>query len=274
MNRIGYLFLGIFTMTAVTACETAQSGKVDAKLDDIVARLDKLEKDLQARPAAGRGMPQRQRMEPDPTKVYAVPIDGAPTKGPENAKVTLVEAFEFACPFCERVNGTIEQLQKDYPNDLKIVYKNFVVHPDVATIPAQAACAAHKQGKYSEMAHLIWEKGFKAGRNLGRDNMDKLAAEAGLDANRFKADIDSEECKKAVQQDQAQLAAVGVRGTPAFYINGRYLSGAQPIENFKRVIDEELKKANERVAQGTTVQDYYKKFVLEQGLKKFEQPQQ
>lgn len=270
MKRIGYLFLGLCTMAAVAACE-AQGRNVDAKLDDIVARLDKLEKDLQARPAAGRGMPQqRQRMEPDPTKVYAVPIEGAPAKGPEHAKVTLVEAFEFACPFCERVNGTIDQLQKEYGNDLKVVYKNFVVHPDTATIPAQAACAAHKQGKYEQMTKLIWEKGFKAGRNLGRENMDKLASEAGLDMNRFKADIEGEECKKMVQQDQAQLASVGVQGTPAFYINGRYLSGAQPIDNFKRVIDEELKKANERVAQGTKVEDYYKKFVLEQGLKKFE----
>jgi protein-disulfide isomerase len=270
MKRIGYLFLGLFTMTAISACETAQSSKLDAKLDDIVTRLDKLEKDLQARPA-GRPMPQRQRpAEPDPSKVYAVPIAGAPAKGPEHAKVTVVEAFEFACPFCERVTGTIDQLQKDYGNDLKIVYKHFVVHPDVATVPAQAACAAHKQGKYSEMTHLIWEKGFKAGRNLARENMDKLAAEAGLDMNRYKADIDGEECKKVIQQDQAQMASVGVQGTPAFYINGRYLSGAQPIENFKRIIDEELKKANERIAQGTKVEDYYNKFVVEQGLKKFE----
>jgi protein-disulfide isomerase len=272
MKRIGYLFLGLCTMTAVAACETAQSNNVETKLDDIVARLDKMEKDLQARPAgAARGQQQRQRpAEPDPTKVYAVPIEGAPNKGPEHAKVTLVEAFEFACPFCERVNGTIEQLHKDYGNDLKVVYKNFVVHPDVATIPAQAACAAHKQGKYSQMVQLIWEKGFKAGRNLARDNMDKLAAEAGLDMNRYKADVEGDECKKAIQQDQAQMAAVGVQGTPAFYINGRYISGAQPIENFKRIIDEELKKANERVAQGTKVEEYYKKFVIEQGLKKFE----
>ncbi|HWN70208.1 MAG TPA: DsbA family protein [Haliangium sp.] len=271
MKRIGYLFLGLCTVTAVAACETAQSSKLDAKLDDIVARLDKMEKDLQARPVgAARGQQPRQRMEPDPTKVYAVPIEGAPTKGPEHAKVTLVEAFEYACPFCERVNGTIEQLQKDYGNDLKIVYKHFVVHPDVATVPAQAACAAHKQGKHEAMSKLIWEKGFKAGRNLARDNMDKLASEAGLDMNRYKADIDGEECKKVIQQDQAQMSAVGVQGTPAFYINGRYLSGAQPIDNFKRIIDEELKKANERVAQGTKVEEYYKKFVIEQGLKKYE----
>jgi protein-disulfide isomerase len=257
--------------TAVSACETASSGNTEAKLDDIVARLDKLETDLKAAPAAGRAAPQRQRPAgPDASKVYAVPVEGAPAKGPAHAKITLVEAFEFACPFCERVNPTIEQLQKEYGNDLKVVYKNFVVHPDTATIPAQAACAAHKQGKYSEMTHLIWEKGFKAGRNLSRDNMGTLAAEAGLDMKRFNADIDGDECKKTVQQDQNELRTVGVQGTPAFFINGRYLSGAQPIDNFKRIIDEELKKANERVAQGTKVEDYYKKFVLEQGLKKLE----
>jgi protein-disulfide isomerase len=272
MKRIGYLFLGACIMVAVSACETAQSRNLDEKLDGIVARLDRLEKSLQAAPGAGRGMgQQRQRpAEPDPTKVYAVPIEGSPAKGPEHAKVTIVEAYEFACPFCERVRGTLDQLQKDYGNDLKIVYKNFIVHPSVATIPAQAACAADKQGKYTEMSNLIWDKGFKEGRNLARENMDKLAAEAGLDMNRFKADIEGEECKKMVQQEHAQMASVGVQGTPAFYINGRYLSGAQPIQNFKQIVDEELKKANERVAQGTKVEDYYKKFVVEQGLKKFD----
>jgi protein-disulfide isomerase len=260
--------LGVFTVAAVSACEARQS-KVDEKLDAILTRLDKLERDIQSGAGAARARPQRPS-EPDPNKVYAVPVAGAPVEGPASAKVTIVKAFEFACPFCQRVTPTLEQLRKDYGDDVRIVYENYIVHPDAATTPALASCAAHKQGKYEQMKKLIWEKGFNANRDLSRENMDKLATEAGLDMNRYKADIDGEECKKIVQQDHSMLSNFGVRGTPAFFINGRYLSGAQPIQNFKRVIDEELKKANERIQQGTKPEDYYAKFVLEQGLKKFE----
>jgi predicted DsbA family dithiol-disulfide isomerase len=149
---------------------------------------------------------------------------------------------------------------------VKVVYKHYVVHPQVATTPALAACAAHRQGKFKEMEHLIWEKGFKANRNLSAENMETLAKEAGLDMGKFKADMNGEECKKIVQQDQAQLAAVGTRGTPAFYINGRFLSGAQPLPAFKAIVDEELKKANERISkEGAKVETYYNEYVLKKG---------
>jgi predicted DsbA family dithiol-disulfide isomerase len=148
---------------------------------------------------------------------------------------------------------------------VKIVYKHYVVHPQVATTPALAACAAHKQGKFAPMEKLIWDKGYSANRNLGEDNMLALAKEAGLNVDKFKADMNGEECKQLIQTDQAQLAKVGVRGTPAFFINGRHLSGAQPFEQFKALIDEELKKADERIKAGTKVADYYKTWVLEKG---------
>ena len=143
-----------------------------------------------------------------------------------------------------------------------------MVHPQQATIPALASCAADKQGKFKEMTKLIWEKGFKAGRNLSQENMDKLAGEVGLDMKKFKADSEGP-CKDIVRKDQAELAQVGVGGTPAFFINGRFLSGARPVEQFKALIDEELKKANERIGkEGTTAANYYEKWVLEKGEKK------
>ena len=156
---------------------------------------------------------------------------------------------------------------KDYSGDIKVVYKHYVVHPQVATLPAQAACAAHLQGKFVPMEHLLWEKGFRAGRNFSQENIDKMAQEAGLDMNKLKADM-SGKCAEIVRKDQAELAQVGVRGTPAFYINGRYLSGARPIDMFKTVIDEELKKANDRISKGTPVDKYYQTWVLDKGQKK------
>jgi predicted DsbA family dithiol-disulfide isomerase len=74
---------------------------------------------------------------------------------------------------------------KDYGNDVKVVYKHFVVHPQVATDPALAACAAHLQGKFSAMEHLLWEKAYKANRNFSRDNLEALAKEAGLDVAKY-----------------------------------------------------------------------------------------
>jgi hypothetical protein len=150
--------------------------------------------------------------------------------------------------------------------------KHYLVHPDQGTIPAHAACAANVQGKFKEMEELIWEKGFKASRNLGLDNMNTLAKELGLDMVRFKADMDGS-CPKLVRQDQADVAKFGTTGTPAFYINGRFLSGAQPIEQFKTLIDAELKLANERIAKGeATAATYYDEFVIKRGLKELAKP--
>ena len=155
----------------------------------------------------------------------------------------------------------------DYPGEVRIVYKNFLIHPDAARAPAHAACAANMQGKFSEMDELLWEKGYKAGRNYSPENLDKLAGEAGLDMAKFKADMEGA-CPKIIQKDQGEMQMIGTRGTPAFYINGRFLSGARPIHFFKQVIDEELKKANERIAKGTPVEKYYEEWVLKKGLKK------
>ena len=147
-----------------------------------------------------------------------------------------------------------------------MVYKHLVVHPKNATIPAQAACAGARQNKFSEMEGLIWEKGF-AKRNLGKENMEALAAEAGLDVNRFKADM-AGACVKQVANDIAEMRKVGAGGTPAFFINGRFLGGARPIDQFQKLIDEELKKANDRISKGqATVDNYYNEFVIKRGKK-------
>ena len=130
--------------------------------------------------------------------------------------------------------------------------------------PALATCAADKQGKFYEMYELIWEKGRA---DMSAEGMSKLAKELGLNVEKFNADM-SGECRKVVQQDQQQMAAVGVGGTPAFFINGRFLSGARPIEQFKAVIDEELAKAEKRIGKdGVSAGNYYDKWVLEKGKK-------
>lgn len=265
MKRIGLMFLSALVMSSPMACQQVDPASTNKKLAEIEQKLAKIE-ELAARsgaPAAAR--PQRPPG-PDASTVYAVPIEGAPYKGPEHAKVTVVKAFEFACPFCERARPTMAEIQKTYGDDVKIVYKHYVVHPGSATIPAHAVCAAAKQGKFGEMEALIWDKGFKANRNLGQENMDALAKELGLDMAKFHADM-KETCPKVVQTDQSQMAKVGVRGTPGFFVNGRFIRGAQPFPVFKKLIDEELAKANERIKAGTPVEKYYGEWVMQKGKK-------
>ena len=162
---------------------------------------------------------------------------------------------------------TIEQLKKDYGDDLKVVYKHYIVHPQSATIPAEATCAADQQGKFVQYEKAVWDKLYKT-RKFDKASMEGLAGELGLNMDKFKKDM-AGKCKALVKKDHSELARVGARGTPAFFINGRFISGAQPIGRFKSIIDEELKKANERIKKesDTTVENYYAKWVLAKGKK-------
>jgi protein-disulfide isomerase len=253
---------------ALAACQR-DHGSLEEHMNQ---RFDRLEKQIaELKGQVGKGgaaqqqRPQRQRPRPEVT--YSIPVDKSPISGPRNALVTIVEGYEFACPYCEQSRPIVEQIRELYPNDVRVAYKNYVVHPPIATIPALAGCAAHKQGKYLAMEPLIWDKGFKAGRNLSAENMEKLAAEAGLDLTRFKSDMNGEECKRHIREDQTQLAAVGVSGTPAFYVNGRWVP-QRSVETFAALIDEELKKAKQRVAEGTKPDRYYEEWVVAKGEKK------
>ena len=117
------------------------------------------------------------------------------------------------------------------------------------------------------MYHLLFEKAYNAGRNFSQENIDKIAGEVGLNMDKFHADTTGE-CPKIVQSDQQLMQGFGVGGTPAFFINGRFQSGGGPPERFKPLIEEELKKADERIGKdGVSAANYYQKWVLEKGKK-------
>ena len=103
-----------------------------------------------------------------------------------------------------------------------------------------AAEAANQQGKFWEMHDKIFDNQAQ----MSPANYLKYAAEIGLDVEKFQADLKSDKVKKRVDDDRRLAASLGVTGTPAFFINGRFLSGNQPFTSFKRLIDEELKKAS------------------------------
>ncbi|HET7502399.1 MAG TPA: DsbA family protein [Kofleriaceae bacterium] len=282
--------LVLLAVVVVAACapDTRNDTKVlERKIDDLSKKIDQ----MIARGGPGAAAPRPARAEPDRAKTYAVPIDGDAVDGPADAKVTLVKAYDYACPYCEKVRDTMDDLRKKYGNDLRIVYKQFVVHPQVATAGALAVCAANKQGKFLQMDQLLWDKGFK-GRQFDKDVAGDggqsqkcwdapagcpvalgFAQELGLNADKFKADMKGE-CMALIQKDQRELQALGVGATPSFFVNGRFLSGAMPIDNFVTLIDEELKKANEKIQAGTPAASYYQQVVLDKGLKQLEKPGQ
>lgn len=128
---------------------------------------------------------------------------------------------------------------------------------------ALAAEAAGKQNKFWEMH----DKLFENNKALNDDNYIKFAGELGLNVEQFKKDMADPELKKKITAQQAQGVTLGARGTPAFFINGRFLSGAQPFPNFKTLIDEEMKKADKLIAGGTPKSKVYEK-TIEKGKTK------
>jgi protein-disulfide isomerase len=139
-----------------------------------------------------------------------------------------------------RVGPTLEQILTDYPKDVRVVYK---MHPlpmhKNAMIAAEAALAAGAQGKFFEMNQKLLENSA----SLSRDKILALAGALGLDVKRFTNDLDTHAFKAAIDADTKEAMGAGATGTPASFINGRFLNGAAPIASFKKLVDEELAKA-------------------------------
>jgi protein-disulfide isomerase len=276
--------LSALTALTLGACQQ-DTRNLERKVDELAKGQKQILDALAKGGGAGAGQQRPQRPEPDRSKTYSLSIDGDPFDGPADAKVTIVKAYDYACPYCEKVRPTMDDLRKKYGNDLRVVFKQFVVHPQVATAPALAVCAAAKQGKFLQMDALLWDKGFK-NRQFDKDATAEaggqpakcwdakegcpivvgFAQELQLNVDKFKADMKGE-CQALIQKDMRDLQQLGVGATPSFFINGRFLSGAMPIENFAAVVDEELKKANEKVQAGTPAASYYQQWVVEKGLK-------
>ena len=139
-----------------------------------------------------------------------------------------------------RVGPTLERILKDYPDDVRIAYKQhpLPMHAN-AMIAAEAAMAAAAQGKFAEMHARL----MAPDRTLSREKILDNAKQLGLDVEKFTKDLDSHAHKAAIDEMSAEAMRVGAGGTPASFVNGRFLSGAQPYEAFKKLVDEELAKA-------------------------------
>jgi protein-disulfide isomerase len=171
-----------------------------------------------------------------------VAVDGAPFKGAASAPVTMVEFQDFHCPFCKRVQATLTQLLVRYPGKLKLVHRDFPIdtlHPQARKAHEAARCAA-EQGKFWAYHDKLYETAPKA----SPEQLKAYAKEVGLDLASFEQCVSSGKYQAAVQKDIDEGTRADVTGTPAFFINGRLLSGAQPLERFVSLIEDELARAH------------------------------
>jgi protein-disulfide isomerase len=186
---------------------------------------------------------------PRPQKgtAYKVDVAGAPTRGSASALVTIVQFSDFQCPFCAKVEPTLARILKAYEGKVRIVWRDFPLpnHKN-AVDAAVVARVAKEHGKFWEMHERL----FASTRALSRAHLLRHARELQLDLGKVEVALDRGFHRDGVQADVTSGRAVGVKGTPAFFVNGQYLSGAQPFEKLKGVVDVELRKAESLVAGG------------------------
>ena len=182
-----------------------------------------------------------------PTKLLedpvTIPVAAAPVTGPANARITLVEFSDFQCPYCVKAVGQLKAVMKAYPNDIKLIFKEFPLdsHSQAAGA-ALAAVAAQRQGKFWEMHDAL----FAHREDLSRKALFAVAQGIGLDMKRFSADIDGPDTRKLVLRDIDDGNKAGVEGTPTIFIDGRRYNGSLALDAVKPVLDAELKPQNKK----------------------------
>ena len=183
----------------------------------------------------------------DSDQTYVVPVGDSPSKGPADALVTIVEFGDFECPFCVRGNHVLNQLEKRYGDELRIVYKHFPLpFHSHAFLAARASMAAHAQGKFWPYHDALYRREAQ----IDSGDFVEIAKLLGLDMKAFERSMSDTKLDAAIVADQALAAAVGVQGTPAYFINGRAIEGARPEWQFRLIIDEELVRARNLVDDG------------------------
>ena len=201
--------------------------------------------------------PEREADDEDVT-VWRVPVGDAPTRGPATALVTIVEFSDFQCPFCKRVEGTLQRVLEAYGDDVRLVWR----HQPLAFHPRAEPAAELTEVARKEKGDV---KGFWAAHDaifarhpaLEDDDLAAIGRDLGLDAARVRRALATHEFHARIERDADLADALDAGGTPHFFVNGRRLVGAQPFERFKALMDEELAKARALVASGTPAARVY-----------------
>ena len=182
---------------------------------------------------------------PPPPEKKEVPVAGKenPVKGSPTAKVVIQQFSDFQCPFCKRVEPTVDQIMQEYGSKVKVVWRNVPLdfHAD-APLAAEAAYEAFVQ-KGNDGFWKFHDKLYDKQPDIKRPTLEQIAQEQGLDMAKFKAALDNSTHKDEIDKDKKIADAAGIRGTPGFTINGYFVSGAQPFQAFDKLIKLALKEA-------------------------------
>jgi protein-disulfide isomerase len=210
----------------------------------------------------GRALPRRPTAAPDaaPSEdrtLYRVPVGSSPVLGKATALVTLVEFADFQCPFCVRAEDTVRALVDHYGDKLRVVWKNAPLPFHDRAEPA-AELALEARAQKGEAAFWAVETQLMAARgHLADDDLGEIARAAGLDVPRALGAVAQRKHHALIEADSDLGEDVGASGTPTFYINGRKLVGAQPLERFLGIVDEQLAAAGALVARGVAPAQVY-----------------
>ncbi len=176
----------------------------------------------------------------EPARI-AVETEGRPSRGAADAPVTIVEFSDFECPYCATLFSTLKAIEKNYKDQVRIVYLQFPlsqIHRD-AEKAAEASLCANEQNQFWQMHDAM----FADQARLGVDDLRRKAAKLSMDMEAFNACLDGNKYASAIREDIAEGVRAGVNGTPAFLVNGRFYSGSRPYDEIQKVIEEELQHA-------------------------------
>jgi protein-disulfide isomerase len=167
-----------------------------------------------------------------------VPVPAnAPAMGPANAPITIVAFTDYQCPYCHRAQNTMDQILAQYPGKIRLVHRDFPLEGHAQAFPAaRAAWCAGEQGKFWEYYKSL----MSVSGDMAEADLQGRAEGLKLDSAAFKTCAASDRHDAAIRESADAGARLGVTGTPGYFINGRMLTGAQPIEQFQQVIDAEL----------------------------------
>jgi len=173
---------------------------------------------------------------------HDVNVAGEPVRNNPNGQIVVVEFSDFECPYCMRAQSTAAQLRAKYGDKLKWVFKDFPLsfHPHAMGAHIAANCVLQQdQTKYWQFFDGLFSP-TRTEQTLSEAGLREQASKLGIDMTKFTACLADEKIKKEIEDDMAEGEGLGVNGTPAFFINGRMISGAVPIQDFESVIDSEL----------------------------------
>jgi len=196
------------------------------------------------------------------TTVWKVPVQADdPVIGPSDALVTIVEFSDFQCPFCSKVGPTIERLRQEYPNDVRVVWKDLPMsfHPRAKPAAILARFAYEERG--NDGFWRAHDALFESQKNLDDESLQRVAETLGLDGQRARAALGSSRYGKKLEQNAALASDFAVQSTPHFFVNGRRMSGALPYQEFKRNVDEQLAVARGLTGKGVRRGDVFRELM-------------